>query len=49
MVQSPRKARETHEIFVEIRAVGGVMHLGVELNRIETARCVSGDRIGRVG
>jgi hypothetical protein len=37
MVQSPLKARELHEILVERLAVGGVVHLGVELHGVEVA------------
>ncbi len=43
------KARRAHEVFVKHLAVRGVMHLGVELHRIEVPRGIGGDGIGRVG
>ena len=38
-----------HEILIEFRAFGGVMHFGVELHRIEMTACIGSDRIRRVG
>mgnify|MGYP000520507625 CR=1 FL=1 len=43
------EAREAHEILVELRALRRVVHLGVELHRIEMARGIAGDGEGRVG
>jgi len=43
------EACEADEVFVELSAVGGVVHFWVELHGIEIAGCVGGDRVGRVG
>ena len=43
-----REPGKAHEIFVEFCPVGRVVHLGVELNRIEMAVGVCGDGKGRV-
>lgn len=40
---------QTHEVLIEAWAVGGVVHLGVELHGVEVARHVAGDGERRVG
>ncbi len=39
---------DAHEVFIKLRAVGRVMHLGVELHGVEVARNIRRDRKRRV-
>ena len=43
------KPGKPHEVLIEFRALWGVVHLGVELHRIEIARRIGGDGKGRIG
>ncbi|MPL73681.1 hypothetical protein SDC9_19487 [bioreactor metagenome] len=43
------EARKPHEVLVELRALRGVVHLGVELHGVEVTRRIGGDREGGAG